>query len=286
MIPPDRRWQLAGLAVLGVLTAILVIWSLPLVRNPVPAAPAQVTSHSPVTPTLPTPTPSPASPTASPSPSSPAKKARTGLSGLAELLASKEKASVVVLGDGSGDAPQEWVGVWTKEHVAKNRQVSYRSWNSSNQRWGGKSVAGSGAPATIWNASKSAPTLADEPKRVATIWKSADAVILSYGHRKTPHDIGGQLEAIFRAIRKQSPDANVVVMLQNPDPVAFEATQPETVQAVKRWAEKNKLDTVNIYDAFVANPAPRYELVEKDGSPTPTGSALWAKTFNDAIASA
>ena len=74
--------------------------------------------------------------------------------------------------------------------------------------------------------------------------------------------------------------------IQNPDPVATQYNQADTTKAVKAWAKKRHLDTVNIYDAFVNDSAPRYTLVESDGSPTPAGSALWARTFAQAVKSA
>lgn len=189
-----------------------------------------------------------------------------------------------MLGDGSGARADGWVRTWAADHQAKEGAVGYHAWSAGG--WSKASTFGHGPRVTIWNASLVSPTLADEPKRVAKVWQPVDTLILSYGHRSTTAAIANQLSAIHHAVLVKDPHVNVVVMLQNPDPVAFQAAQQEPVQAVKRWAETNKLDTVNIYDAFVSNPSPRFELVEKGGSPTPTGSALWAKTFNDAIASA
>ena len=277
MTTPSRRWQFIGLAALALVTALLVVWSLAEARSVTPAG------TSPATTPIPTATQPPTTPaTASPTPSTSTTPIK-GLKGLAQRLDSADPVSLMVLGDGSGDGQQEWVSLWAVDHLAGSRRVAYHAWSASTQRWATAKNTGKGAATTIWNASVSAPSLKDEPKRVVTVWKPVDAVILSYGHRKPAAEVAQGLDAIYRAVRAKDKDAAVIVMLQNPDPVATQTTQQQTVEAVKRWAQDAGLDTVNIYDAFVNDPAPRYQLVQTDGSPTPVGSQLWAKTFDAAL---
>ncbi len=194
--------------------------------------------------------------------------------------------SILVMGDGSGNEPDEWVYLWAHDHLAANRQVKYHAWNTDSSRWGKAVTTGKGAATTVWNASKTSPDLAKEAKRLSAVWHPSDAVILSYGHRGDPKTIASQLDDMRKAVKAKNPQAIVLVMIQNPDPVATQYNQADTTKAVKAWAKKRDLDTVNIYDAFVNDPAPRYSLVEFDGSPTPLGSALWARTFAEAIAHA
>lgn len=278
-----KRMQIIGLGVLALVTAILVIWSLPQIRNPQPsglpahATPAatSATSETSVSPVAQNSTKATPSKGAAPK----------GLAGLAAMLRGKQPVSILVLGDGSGNESDEWVSLWATEHLAASHKVNYKAWDPNRSAWESNGSTGTGAALTIWNASMTAPSLSTEHVRVAEVWQAADVVILSYGHRNTASSIGSRLTAIRKAVKAQDETANILVMIQNPDPVATEQTQRETTQAVKRWADAADLDSVNIYGAFVSDPAPRYALVEPDGSPSPVGSALWAKTFASLLAS-
>ena len=282
-----RRWEVIGLVALALVTVILVVWSLPQTRNPiVPGTPAPVPVAT-LDETEPAETPSPSTTTSStPKPSATPSPALTGLSGFATLLKRDEPVSVLVMGDGSGNETDEWVHLWAHDHLAADRQVRYHAWNADSSQWGKAATMGKGPKATVWNASKGSPDLAKEAKRLTAVWRAADVVILSYGHRGNPKTIASQLEDMRKAVAAKNKQAIVLVMIQNPDPVATQYTQADTTKAVKAWANMRDLDTVNIYDAFVSDPAPRYSLVEFDGSPTPLGSALWARTFAEAIAHA
>lgn len=281
-----KRMQLVGLVALGVVTAILVVWSLPQIRNPQPTGvPAKASptltvgpSETPTASSGATPTPSKDAPTTAPKP--------TGVAGLATLLRGQEAVSILVLGDGSGNDPDEWVSLWATDYLAKGRKVAYKSWNPEREAWKSAGTTGSGPATTIWNASMTAPNLSTEDDRVADVWQPADVVIISYGHRNPASSIGSRLTAIRKAVKAQDDSANVIVMIQNPDPVAIEQTQREATQTVKKWAVDAGLDSINIYDAFIADSTPRYQLVEADGSPSPAGSALWARTLANAVASA
>lgn len=274
----NRRLQIIGLGVLAVVTAILVVFSLPQVRNPsvraVPSASAIATT-----------TPSATTPAATPSPTP--KALPEGLAGAATLLAGDDDVSILVLGDGSGDEADEWVSIWAKRHVARTHQVSYQAWDAEAEDYGQPVQSGSkGSTVTIWNASTSAPSLGAEDDRVAKAWQPADIVMLSYGHRQAADALPAGLGAIRAAVKAESKDAIILAMIQNPDQVATEATQRDATLAVAAWAKKAGLDTVDVYDAFLKNPERRSALVEVDGSPTPLGSEIWAKTLADTVATA
>lgn len=274
-----RRWEVIGLVALALVTVILVVWSLPQTRNPnVPSTPAPVPLAT-ITESEISEPPSPSSSTPKPSPT----PTLTGLSGVATLLNGDDPVSVLVMGDGSGNETDEWVYLWARDHLPADRQVTYRAWNPDVSRWGKAVTTGKGAATTIWNASKASPDLAKEAKRLTTVWRPADVVILSYGHRGDPKTIASQLEVVRNAVAAENRQAIVLVIIQNPDPVATQSTQAETTKAVRTWAKKRDLDTVDVYRAFVTDSAPRYQLVESDGSPTPLGSALWARTFAEAV---
>ena len=280
--------EVIGLVALALVTVLLVVWSLPQTRSPkiegTPAlAPLPTVTESETAEASGPSTPEPSStPTASPTPT----PTLTGLAGFATLLKRDDPVSVLVMGDGSGNDPDEWVYLWAHDHLAADRQVKYHAWNADSSRWGKAVTTGKGSATTVWNASKASPDLTKEAKRLSTEWHPAEVVILSYGHRGDPKTITSQLDDTRKAVAAKNERAIVLVMIQNPDPVATQSNQADTTKAVKAWAKKRHLDTVNIYDAFVNDSAPRYTLVESDGSPTPAGSALWARTFAQAVKSA
>ena len=285
--------QVIGLALLALLTGVLVAAALDRAR-PLPVVdaaplPGPAVTITPAADPVESPSPTPASPaetpspTPTPEPSPEVEPLPSGLAGLRTLIERDAAGSVLVFGDGSGDERDEWVYRWTMQHLAAERPVSYRSWDRDGEEWRPADPDQGEGALTVWNASRRAPDLAEEPARVAKASRSADVVLLSYGHRKTADQIAEALPAIHAAVLAQNPTATVIVLLQNPDPVETQYQQRATVEEVERWATAAGLDTVNIYDAFLADPTPRAQLVEADGSPTPTGSVLWARQLHSTI---
>ncbi len=259
-----NQWYGVGLATLAVVAALVAVLALGQYRSAA-TGPA-------------TPAPSPAQTTATPTP------ALTGLALAAATLGSPEGASVLVVGDGSGNDDDEWVAVWARDHLGAGATVSYRAWDRANRQYAPAVRTGSTGPTIdVWNASVSSPDMAREPARVTQAWQDADLVLLSYGHRRTPNDVPTQLDAVLAAIRSKDADVPVVVMLQNPDRAATEAVQKAATEKIKAWAGAHAFATVDVYSAFTADTTPRNDLVEADGSPTPRGSQLWARAVADAL---
>lgn len=261
-------WYGVVLAALAVVAAVVSGMAVLQYRPSVTAMPA-TPSQSSATAARPSVTPTPA---------------LTGLALAAGILTSPEGASVLVAGDGSGNDDDEWVAVWARDHLAADATVSYRAWDRANRQYSPAVRAGSTGPTIdVWNASVSSPDMAREPARVTQAWQDADLVLLSYGHRRTPSEVAAQLDAVLDAVRAEDADVPVVVLLQNPDRAATEAVQRAAPQKIQTWASANGLATVDVYSAFMADPTPRNDLVEADGSPTPGGSQLWARTLADAL---
>lgn len=263
-----NQWYGVGLVVLTVIAAVVAGMALLKYRPQATALPATPTGSSVATP-QPTVTP-----TATP----------TGLPLAAAILASPEGASVLVFGDGSGDEDDEWVSVWARDHLATGATVSYRAWDRANRQYGTASKYGSTGPTLeIWNASVRSPDMGREPARVSQAWQDADLVLLSYGHRRSPDEVAGQLDAVLDAIRAKDTDVPIVVMIQNPDRADTEAVQRAATEKVKAWAGAQAFPTVDIYGAFTVDTTPRNDMVEADGSPTPRGSLLWARELADGL---
>lgn len=264
-----------GIGGLALLTAGVSIAALTQYRTP----PASATPSTAVA------TPAPDAAVATPSPS--ASAPREGLAGVADIINSPDGASILVIGDGSGDENDEWVSVWARDHLAAKATVSYRAWDRANNQYAAAVRTGSAGPTLeLWNASVRSPDMAREPARIARAWQDADVVLLSYGHRLNPAQVTGQMDAVAAAVRAEGPNARIVVLLQNPDRAATEAIQAQTVQAIKEWADAQGFPTTDVFDPFSKEPGPRNDLVESDGSPTAAGSQLFAGILADALINA
>jgi hypothetical protein len=225
--------------------------------------------------------------TPSPATASTPTAAPTGLALANSILSAPDGASALVFGDGSGDATDEWVALWAREHLATNATVSYSAWDRVSSKYAAALRYGTTGPTIhVWNASVRSPDMALEPARVAKAWQDSDLVLLSYGHRRTPGTITAQLDAVLAAIRAKNATVPIVVMIQNPDRADTATVQRENTQKVQAWAGAHGFATVDIFSAFMADPTPRNTMVLSDGSPSPQGSQLWATTLAKALQAA
>jgi len=267
------RWRIVGIIAFALVTAFLAGYVLMQYRTPVQAVAVASGSAASGIPTETAVTPS----AATPSPSR--------IASIATAINAPD-SSILVLGDGSGNDGDEWVSLWARNYLASTRAVTYRALNATGSEFAQKATTFgvAGEPLTVWNASMSDPDMAAEPARLSRLWQSSGVVLLSYGHRQSADVIEKNLTGILAAIRAKDENTAVLVLIQNPDPAASEKTQRAATLAVQRWAAANNLPSVNVYDAFLASPRGRGELVESDGSPTPTGSELFARTLADVLA--
>ena len=280
-------WSSVGVSALALVAVVVVIMAMLQYRVPTTKATpvsgttseSAVRSPSTLPSTSATPTPGQASttPTASP----------TGLALANSILSAPGGASALVIGDGSGDATNEWVAVWARDHLATNATVSYSAWGWVSSQYATAVRYGTtGQTINVWNASVRSPDMALEPARIAKAWQTSNLVLLSYGHRRTPATITAQMDAVLAAIRAKNATVPVVVMIQNPDRADTETIQRENTQKIQAWAGAHAFATVDIYSAFMADPTPRNNMVESDGTPSPQGSQLWATTLADTLKAA
>ena len=276
-----RNWkplQLVGLIALAVVTVVVSVLALTQYRTPTQQA---TPAPQPATPSESEPVPS-AEPTPTPTPE-PTEVPLTPLQQVGRTLAAPG-ASVMVIGDGTGNEDDEWVSVWARDHLAVNRGVAYHLWDRYGLRWVEPVALGSGAASLdVWNASILSPEMAGEPARVQAAWQPVDAVLLSYGHWRDPAAVGGELTAILDVIRGQDPNVPVVVILQNPGPWSVAASQETNVRAVADWAAQNNLPTIDVYGGWPVDQGQRDALLEADGSPTLEGSRLFARIVAEAL---
>lgn len=230
----------------------------------------------------PAPTASAAStaPTASPTPTA----IGTDLASIAGLLQAKDGATVLVLGDASGDGADEWASIWASNYLAKSSQVKYAAWDAAAKKaTTGKTFGTGDRQLTLINASLPQPDMKGEAARARAIDAAADVVVLNYGNGVSPSAISAYLQAIHQAAAAANPDAVFVAVIQNPGLPQTEVQQLKVTKAVRKWASSEKIATVDVYQAFTSDPAARALLVNVDGTPTSRGSRLWAKTMAKAL---
>ena len=116
-----RNWkllQLVGLIAIAVVTVVVSVLALTQYRTPTQQA---TPAPQPATPSESEPVPS-AEPTPTPTPE-PTEVPLTPLQQVGRTLAAPG-ASVMVIGDGTGNEDDEWVSVWARDHLAVNRGVA------------------------------------------------------------------------------------------------------------------------------------------------------------------
>lgn len=282
-------WRNIGLGALVLVTGLVSFLAIRQHQAPVQVAVpaetptmsnAQSPSTDPTPPPTPTTTPSTTSASPSTAPSTPASPLGDATVALAE-----PGASVLVLGDGSGNENDEWVRLWADE-LSESRSVTYNLWDRAAAAYEPPVELGSGPELTIWNGSVRGPDLEVEAERIQKAWEDADVVLLSYGHRQYPRYIADHMSAILKAIRANSGDAEVVVILQNPDPAKSAENQERVVEAISKWADEQKLPTLDVHGGFPTKQSERDILLEEDGSPNQEGSALFARLVSEALAPA
>ncbi|GAA3863800.1 hypothetical protein [Tessaracoccus defluvii] len=281
-------WAVAGLVALGVVTAATAGLALtqhrPVAASPAPSAQPTVSVPAPTDPvvspsaTVPETTPSPSpSPSASPSATVPDNPLAAAIS--------PDGASLLVLGDGTGNEPDEWVHVWAADHLGADRSVDYVLWDRGAESFvEAEELSSTGPVLTVYNGSTRSPSLSAEPARAAKAFDGQDLVLLSYGHRKYAGDLTPALTKMLAEIRKESATVPVAVVLQNPDPAASAAQQKATVEAVAEWAAENDLPTIDVFGGFPESQSKVDALVEEDGSPNKEGSKLFAELVAAAFA--
>ncbi|WIY83007.1 SGNH/GDSL hydrolase family protein [Propionimicrobium sp. PCR01-08-3] len=276
--------SLTGLVVLAVVTAVVAVLALLQYRGSAQSA-TPVTSSAPAS-TESEPADTPVSPqeteaseTAEPT------AAETVSPELAQFAAALTGGdSVMVFGDGTGNDDGEWVSLWAQDYLAKSRATDYVVWDRDAAVWGAPmQMSSSGNPLTVWNASVRSPEITTEPDRVVQAWQPANAVILSYGHVQTADTIAGYMQSILDAVRLQSPEVPVAVVLQNPDPSATAAQQDATVAAIAAWAEGQGLAIIDVHSGFPQDQASRDNLLEIDGTPNAQGSGVFASVVANSI---
>lgn len=225
---------------------------------------------------------------ASQTPASPTpKKASDVMAQIRRALSGDQSATVLVLGDGTGGEQYGWVSTWAHKYLGSKFRVQYHEWNAQTDGFRDQSNFGDGdKQLRLWNASIPGATSKAVEGRLADLLDAVgqpDVVVLSFGHTEQADQVGDGLRSVWKRVNV----AAGLVVIQNPEKgPRGSAPQRETAHAVQSWAKRTDLPTVNVYQAFVEDPAPLKDLLESDGViPSEAGSELWARIVNGRIAS-
>lgn len=199
--------------------------------------------------------------------------------------------TVVVLGDSTGDEPDEWVyriGAWASVRYA--RPVTLMPWNDGARAYGTPVQLGTGPgrPLTIWNAS--APgrdagyTRVTLPAMLPPEATTIDALFVSHGHNQSRGlaNVRGALASLNGAIAARDSGIPIAVIAQNPNKFPDQTDQAGKVDAARSFADQFDRPTIDVFDAFVRT-GDSDALMADSEYPNTAGSELWAATVEQWI---
>lgn len=220
-----------------------------------------------------TPPATPPSSSSSSSTTEPAAPEQTWSMGDAREALAGDGSRVLVLGDSTGNANDEWVSLW-----AQSAQMPIALWDTDTE----SEYVREDDSTRVWSAAMNSGT-ADYPLDHDEIWpaQDPDLVLLSYGHF---HESGEEASTALKELRgdvaERYPDAPIVVVLQNPEADDADADRRS---AIADWAESAGLPTIDVAKAFEGAESPE-GLLADEVNPSPEGSQLWAETVAEALA--
>lgn len=263
-----RKWQYVGLAVLAVITLIAVVGAL---NQPTPAPVAVPQSSVGAT----VETREPSAPTVS--------------DAVKELENQDQPWVMTVIGDSTGNAPDEWVYLTTTELASTyDRPAIIHNWDAATNSYTTETTIGSGdaEPIIVWNGSASGMDGGYSIDNFEALTPMpSDLVILNHGHNAT------SANAAVKHISKlhnlvtwgQDDQPAVAVTLQNPRLDGAVEKHQEVVEALRDWAEAQPVAIIDVYSEFESAPA-LAPLVLDDGlHPSTSGSRIWADAVLDVL---
>ena len=223
---------------------------------------------------LPRPTAS-VSPTASATPE-PTTPARIG----PFRRAAARSTTLLVVGDGSGDDPGEWVDLLAQD-LGAGRQVTLHGWDDATGAFAAPVVYGTGKPLDVWNLSYPGTTPA-YAARLDDVTATPGAVVLSVGHDRDARSVNRVLTATRRAITATWDDLPTALVLQDPSTGRARKQQAQAVDAVRARAVRDRLPVIDVRSVFAGADSPGALLADAS-NPSAAGSRLWADTVGSAL---
>lgn len=206
------------------------------------------------------------------------------LKGVSAALANPDKRLVVgVIGDATGNAPEEWVGQMSRTLAAKvGRTVEFFNYNAQVDRYAAKRVYGTvSQPVVVYNVGVPAATATDLIKRFGLFFpEKPDLIITSVGHNQLPLNVTRDMNTFTAAIERNWPGAQILVVGQNPALEARQKRQGATVANMMSWADFNGYPSVSVFETIDKQPDKKALYVDPLQL-NETGSKIWASVVQE-----
>ncbi|SDG21182.1 SGNH/GDSL hydrolase family protein [Microbacterium sp. 77mftsu3.1] len=214
------------------------------------------------------------------SPSSSPVAADGALGEVQALLAGDDPIVISVLGDSTGNGPNEWVARWAKRIGETGSTVTVHYWDDVDETYAEDVTYGSGSRAVeIWNGSmpgKNAMNALEIRDQLQPA--EPDLIVYNFGHNIGPEPVDVTYSKIQKAAEEQWGGRILrVAMLQNPAHGTREAPTEGSQRRVSAWASRNGVPLVNIRDAFTANPEWVADYMLDEVHPNDAGSQVWVE---------
>lgn len=185
-----------------------------------------------------------------------------------------EGSRTLVLGDSTGDHPEEWVHVW-----AQSQDLPVAAWRTQSE-----DGYDSESPETrVWSGSMPDATAAYPTEHWDAMWpaEDPDLVVLNLGHAyDSAEEAAPDLESLRKDLAERVPQAPIVVILQNP---RADDANAETREAIAEWATDAGLPTIDIAQAFAESDLLPADLRIDEFHPSQAGTELWVATVSEAL---
>ncbi|WP_176475355.1 SGNH/GDSL hydrolase family protein [Kocuria sp. WN036] len=197
--------------------------------------------------------------------------------------------SMTVLGDSTGNEPDEWVYLVTEElAAATGRPAVIHNWSSESHSYEGSNrMEGDGEPIIVWNGSASGESAAYTLEHRSTLSPgSPNLVVINHGHNHaTSAEASSQIATLAGRVRNASEDPPALaITLQNPRTGGQENKHANVIRHLREdWTDREDVTVLDVFAAF--DKADNLErLVHEDGThPTEAGQRLWADTVLDVM---
>jgi hypothetical protein len=188
-----------------------------------------------------------------------------------------------VLGDSTGDAPDEWVYLTAHKLGAMyDRPVVIHDWNNAAQKYVSttKTREGANAPVVVWNGSARGKNTSYSFQHWATMLpERPDLLIVNHGHNQSGAAAASagihSLIDWATAAWKVPPAAAVV--LQNPRLDRFTKRQESVVATVREDWTGSLVAVIDAHSAYRKHNNMRSLLHEDGLHPNDAGSVVWAE---------
>ena len=209
------------------------------------------------------------------------------LQDLRGIVRTSDPLRISVLGDSTGNDPNEWVALWA-EHLGETHRVIMHRWEGEQgaiQEARTLSYGTEGSPVVIWNMSEPGATASYPADKLdAGQPEEPDVVILSFGHNNDKTNVGSQLGQVRRSISKRwryrPYRSSSCCRIQESTSMAQCSGKPS--RPLPGGRKEDRVPTIDVASAF-ENAENQPSLMYDDIHPNAKGSRLWADVVEDAL---